>query len=54
VDTAASFLEPTLKAWGMPYHMLASDADVPVISEAFREAEEGSRPVAVLLVGECA
>lgn len=54
VDTAASFLEPTLKAWGMPYHTLVSDADTPVISEAFREAEEGSRPVAVLIVGECA
>jgi sulfopyruvate decarboxylase TPP-binding subunit len=54
VDTAASFLEPTLRAWGMPYHTLVSDADVPVVSEAFREAEEGSRPVAVLLVGECA
>ncbi|MBI2951878.1 hypothetical protein HYY27_07285 [bacterium] len=53
VDTAASFLEPTLKAWGMPYHTLASDADAPVISEAFREAEEGPRPVAVLILGEC-
>ena len=53
VDTAASFLEPTLKAWGMSYYTLASDADAPVLAEAFREAEEGSKPVAVLLVGEC-
>ena len=53
VDTAASFLEPTLRAWGMPYYTLASDVDVPVISAAFREAEEGSKPVAVLIVGEC-
>lgn len=53
VDTAASFLEPTLKAWGMPYHILASDTDLPAIPTAFREAAEGSRPVAVLIVGEC-
>ena len=53
VDTAASFLEPTLKAWGMPYHTLATDADLPRLSGAFREAEAGSRPVAVLIVGEC-
>lgn len=53
VDTAASFLEPTLKAWGMPYHTLAADQDLPCLDLAFRQAEEGSRPVAVLIVGEC-
>jgi len=53
VDTAASFLEPTLKAWGMSYFTLASDAELPVLPEAFRLAGEGSRPVAVLIVGEC-
>jgi sulfopyruvate decarboxylase TPP-binding subunit len=53
VDTAASFLEPTLKAWGMPYRVMKSDEDLPALASAFREAGEGSRPVAVLIVGEC-
>ena len=53
VDTAASFLEPTLKAWGMPYYKLGSDTDLPVISEAFLQAQEGSKPVAVLIIGDC-
>ena len=53
VDTAASFLEPTLKAWGIPYYTLRVDPDVPVISRALQDAETCSKPVAVLIVGEC-
>ena len=53
VDTAATFLEPTLKAWGIPYNTIVTDDDVGYISDAFREAEETSLPSAVLIVGIC-
>ena len=51
IDTAATFLEPTLKAWGFPYNTMESDDDIPYISAAFKKAQETSMPTAVLLVG---
>ncbi len=51
VDTAATFLEPTLKAWKFPYSKLETDDDVPYISEAFEKARGTSMPAAVLLIG---
>jgi sulfopyruvate decarboxylase TPP-binding subunit len=53
VDSAATFLEPTLKAWGFPYDKIETDDDIPHISEAFRQAQETSMPTAVLIVGIC-
>jgi sulfopyruvate decarboxylase TPP-binding subunit len=53
VDTAATFLEPTLKAWGFSYDKIESDADIHCISKAFQKAQEMSRPTAVLIVGTC-
>jgi sulfopyruvate decarboxylase TPP-binding subunit len=53
VDTAATFLEPTLKAWGFPYSKIETDDDIPRISDAFRKAQGTSMPMAVLLVGTC-
>ena len=51
VDSVASFLEPTLKAWNLPYEMLEKDSDIPCISRAFEKIEETSLPAAVLLIG---
>ena len=51
IDTAATFLEPTLKAWGFPYNTMEADDDIPYISEAFKKAQETSMPTAVLIVG---
>jgi sulfopyruvate decarboxylase TPP-binding subunit len=48
-DSTAVLVEPTLKAWGIPYDFLHDDADVPKISEAFRQAHELQQPVAVLI-----
>lgn len=48
-DTAGVFTEPMLKAWGIPYYLLESDADLPRIRQAHREAHERSGPVAVLI-----
>lgn len=51
VDSAASFLEPTLKAWSLPYQMLETDADIKSIEWAFHKSETTSLPTAVLLIG---
>lgn len=48
-DSAATFLEPILRAWGVPYYLIESDADLGVIETADREAQERSGPVAVLI-----
>lgn len=52
IDSAATFLEPTLKAWGIPYYTMKDDLDIVNISKALKKAQDESRPVAVLLIGE--
>jgi sulfopyruvate decarboxylase TPP-binding subunit len=52
VDTAASFLEPTLKAWEIPYRLLEDDSDLGVFDEATAFAETQRRPIAILYPGE--
>jgi sulfopyruvate decarboxylase TPP-binding subunit len=47
-DTAAVYTEPILNTWGIPFHHIETDADTPKIAEAFRQAQEISRPVAAL------
>jgi len=51
-DSAAIYLEPVLKTFGIPYYIVAQDRDLPQVSRAFREAQEGSRTVAILIVRE--
>ncbi len=51
VDSVATFLEPTLKAWNLPYEMLETDDDISCISRAFEKAATTSLPAAVLLIG---
>ncbi|MEE2659763.1 MAG: thiamine pyrophosphate-binding protein [Candidatus Latescibacterota bacterium] len=53
VDTAATFFEPTLKAWDIPYSVLDDDNQTRgQIDEAFALANERSLPAAVLLATE--
>ena len=54
VDTAATFFEPTLKAWNIPYTAMHTDDDCGQIDAAFAKAQETSLPTAVLLVSETA
>ena len=51
-DTAATFLEPTLKAWRIPYSVMKDDADIEQIAGAFERAEQTGLPRAVLLTAE--
>ena len=51
-DTAAVYTEPILNTWGIPFHHIETDADTPKIAEAFKQAQEISRPVAALICVE--
>lgn len=51
VDSVAAFLEPTLKAWDLPYQKLETDDDLDSIEWAYAKSEETSSPAAVLLIG---
>lgn len=48
-DSAGIFLEPMLKTWGIPYHIVEDDNDAHFISEGYVEAEKTSGTVAVLI-----
>lgn len=51
IDSVATFLEPTLKAWRLPYEILETEADIGCIARAFTKAEATSLPAAILLIG---
>jgi sulfopyruvate decarboxylase TPP-binding subunit len=48
-DSAATYLEPILRAWEIPYYLIDSSASLDVIPRAYLEAQERSGPVAVLI-----
>lgn len=48
-DSAAIFLEPILKAWGIPYYVIDDNAGLDAITRAYREAQERPGPVAALI-----
>ena len=50
-DTAATYTERFLMAFGINYYLVESDADASRIGTAFAEAERTQRPV-VVLVGD--
>ena len=52
VDSAATYLEPILGAWGMDYHIVETDEDVSLIPKAYAASQESSKPVAVLIGAE--
>jgi sulfopyruvate decarboxylase subunit alpha len=50
-DTAATYTERFINAFGLDYYLVESDADAPRIGHAFAEAARTKRPV-VVLVGD--
>jgi sulfopyruvate decarboxylase TPP-binding subunit len=51
-DSAATFLEPVIKAWGIPYEIVQTDDEVSkVVPKMYAKAQEVG-PVAVLIGGE--
>ncbi len=52
-DSAATFLEPILRAWDIPYEIVESDEDVvATVPRMFGLAKERPGPTAVLIGGE--
>lgn len=51
-DTAATYTEPFLKAFGITHYLVENDTHAPLISKAFAEARTSRRPVAVLVGDE--
>ena len=51
-DTAATYTERFLNAFGITYYLVETSADAPRISIAFEEARRTRRPVAVLMADE--
>ena len=51
-DTAATYTEHFLHAFGIKYYLVESDADADRISVAFKQAEDTKQPVAVLIGDE--
>lgn len=51
VDSVATFTEPTLNAWNLPYKMLEEDAEIQNIEWAFNKSDKSSLPAVVLLIG---
>ena len=49
VDSVASFFEPTLRAWGLPYRFLEDEKESEILIAASAEAQELGRPVAALM-----
>ncbi|GMR23672.1 MAG: hypothetical protein BMS9Abin37_2122 [Acidobacteriota bacterium] len=49
IDSVAVVTEPTLDAWRVPYELYRSDADIARVQRAFDQANELSRPVALLV-----
>lgn len=48
-DSAATYLEPVLRAWDIPYYLIDSNANLDIIPRAYRESQERPGPVAVLV-----
>ena len=51
-DTAATYTERFLHAFGINYYLVENSTDAPRISVAFAEAQKTKRPVAVLVGDE--
>jgi sulfopyruvate decarboxylase TPP-binding subunit len=51
-DSAARLLEPTFKAWNVPYHLIETVQDAEKLYSFYQEAQEISGPVALLITPE--
>lgn len=48
IDSAFTYTEPILRAWGIPYRLLMEEGDLGALAEMDRIAEETSMPAAVV------
>ena len=48
IDSAFTYTEPILRAWGIPYRLLMEESDLGALAEMDRIAEETSMPAATV------
>jgi sulfopyruvate decarboxylase subunit alpha len=48
IDSAFTYTEPILRAWGIPYRLLMAESDLGALAEMDRIAEETSMPAAAV------
>ena len=48
-DSARKYTRPILEAWGVPYRLIASPADKPVLEAHYRDCRHAGRPGIVLI-----
>lgn len=48
-DSAKTFTEPILRAWGLDYRLIATQADKPVVASYYHHCQQQRMPGAVLL-----
>lgn len=48
-DSARTFAEPILRAWGLDYELISSPADKPKLSQHYHRCRLAERPGAILL-----
>lgn len=48
-ERSVRMLEPTLEAWGVPYHRLEGPEDVPRFGSAYRQCQEQRGPAALIV-----
>jgi sulfopyruvate decarboxylase subunit alpha len=49
IDSVATLLEPTLRAWNLPYELVGDNNDVEKIRAAHERAQQESRPTAIII-----
>lgn len=48
IDSAFTYTEPILRAWGIPYRLLMEEGDIDALAEMDRVAEQTSMPAAAV------
>lgn len=49
VDSVATLLEPTLRAWNLPYALVSDNSELGKLQTAYEQAQNESRPTAIII-----
>jgi sulfopyruvate decarboxylase TPP-binding subunit len=49
VDSVATLLEPTLRAWNLPYELVSDNNELPRIRAVYEQAQREMRPTAIVI-----
>ncbi len=49
IDSVATLLEPTLRAWNLPYTLVSDNGELDKLRDAYERAQQESRPTAIII-----